>query len=170
MHHVTEPQQGDELVLWQLPMQALTVLHGSVGDKTEPTRCLCSSDADGLRASEIEHPVQGLNCNGDLSSTTSVGPRTQRIPDHSFQSADGSLHQSPTRCTRTSSASPCVHAARCFGDAGRAQSGRSPRPRSVRPLIVAERSHPHQDGAEQPCCRCQTDRKLRHPRRRQVEL
>jgi hypothetical protein len=23
MHHVTEPQQGDELALWQLPMQAL---------------------------------------------------------------------------------------------------------------------------------------------------
>jgi hypothetical protein len=23
MHHVTEPQQGDELMLWQLPMQAL---------------------------------------------------------------------------------------------------------------------------------------------------
>jgi hypothetical protein len=61
-----------------------TVLHGSVGEQTETTSCLCSSDADGLRASEIKHPVQGLNCNGDLSAATSVGPRTQRISNQAL--------------------------------------------------------------------------------------
>jgi hypothetical protein len=72
-------------------------LHGSVGEQTETTSCLCSSDADGLRASEIKHPVQGLNCNGDLSSATSVGPRTQRISNHSLGPAYRRLHQGPTR-------------------------------------------------------------------------
>jgi hypothetical protein len=79
----------------QLPQEA--VLHGSVGGRTEPTPSLCLSDADGLRASELKHPVQGMNCNGDLGSATPVGPRAQCIPDHAFKAADGGLHQSPTR-------------------------------------------------------------------------
>ena len=76
---------------------AAAVLHGSLGGRTESTPSLCLSDADGLRASEFKHPVQGLNGDGDLSATTSVGPRAQCIADHSFKPADGSLHQSPTR-------------------------------------------------------------------------
>jgi hypothetical protein len=73
----------------QLPQEA--VLHGSVGGRTEPTPSLCLSDAGGLRASNLKHAVQGMNCNGDLSSATSVGPRAQRIPDHAFKAADGGL-------------------------------------------------------------------------------
>jgi hypothetical protein len=50
------------------------VLHGSIGGRTEPTPSLCLSDADGLRAPELKHPVQGMDCNGDLGSATLVGP------------------------------------------------------------------------------------------------
>ena len=115
------------------------VLHGSVGERTEPTPSLCLSDADGLRASKLKHAVQGLNCDGDLRRATLVRPRTQGISDHSFKPADGGLHQGTTRVPGSSSASPCVHARRCFGDAGRAGSERSPHPRSAPPSIVVER-------------------------------
>ena len=62
-----------------------TVLHGSVGEQTETTSCLCSSDADGLRASKLKHAVQGMNCDGDFGRATPVGPRTQRISNHSLE-------------------------------------------------------------------------------------
>ena len=54
----------------------------------EPAPSLCLSDADGLRASKLEHPVQGTDGDGRLGSAASVRPRAQGIPDHSFGSAD----------------------------------------------------------------------------------
>ena len=75
---------------------SMAVLHGSVGERTEPTPCLCLSDADGLRASKLKHAVQGMNGDGDLRRATPIRPRAQRIPDHSFEAADGGLHQGPT--------------------------------------------------------------------------
>jgi hypothetical protein len=50
------------------------VLHGSAGNRTEPAPSLCLSDADGLRASELKHAVQSMNCDGDLSSATPIRP------------------------------------------------------------------------------------------------
>jgi hypothetical protein len=66
-------------------------------DVLSPPHGFRLGDADGLRASELKHAVQGMNYNGGLSSATLVGPRAQRITDHSVQPADGSFHQSPTR-------------------------------------------------------------------------
>jgi hypothetical protein len=62
-----------------------------------PRHALGLGDADGLRASKFKHAVQGLNCDSDLGRTMAVSLRTQRIPDHVFEAADGGLHQSPTR-------------------------------------------------------------------------
>ena len=62
-----------------------------------PPHAFGLGDADGLRASKLKHAVQGMNGDGDLCRATPVRPRTQRIPDHSFEAADGGLHQSPTR-------------------------------------------------------------------------
>ena len=73
----------------------------------------------------------------------------------------------PDGCTPTSSASPCVHARRCFGGAGRAGSGRSLPSRSVSPLIVAGRSLPHQGGARRRCRRHRPDRRLHRRERRE---
>jgi hypothetical protein len=51
------------------------VLHGLVGEHTEPTQSHCLSDADGLRASEIKHPVQNINGKGGLSHAARFRPR-----------------------------------------------------------------------------------------------
>jgi hypothetical protein len=62
-----------------------------------PPRVCSFGDADGRRASELKHAVQGMNGNGNCGRATPVRPRTQCISDHSFEAADGGLHQSPTR-------------------------------------------------------------------------
>jgi hypothetical protein len=54
-------------------------------------------DADGLRASELKHAIEGMNGDGDLGRAAGFSPRAQRMADHSFEAADGGLHQSPTR-------------------------------------------------------------------------
>ena len=50
------------------------MLHGSTGGRTEPILNHCLSDADGLRASKLEHAVQGLNGDSDLGRATPVRP------------------------------------------------------------------------------------------------
>ena len=72
------------------------MLHGSDCKRIECSRSPNSSDADGLRASKLEHAVQGMNGDGHFGRTTPIRSRTQRIPDHSFEAADGGLHQSPS--------------------------------------------------------------------------
>jgi hypothetical protein len=54
---------------------------------------LLSGDADRLRASKLEHMVHRMNCDSDLGRTTELCSRAQRIPNYSFQPADGGLHQ-----------------------------------------------------------------------------
>ncbi len=64
------------------------VLHGSNGERTEPTIYLWLSDADGLRTSKLEHSVQGTDGDRNLSRTTPVSPRAQRVTDHPFEATD----------------------------------------------------------------------------------
>ena len=105
----------------------------------EPTPCLCLGDADGLRASKLKHPVQGMNCDGDLGRAAVFRPRAQRVSDHSFKPADGGLHQGSTRVP-----GPLLPAhASMLGDAlempiALGRSGLH-HPRSAPPLIAAER-------------------------------
>ena len=73
------------------------MLHGSAGERTEPTLCLWLNDANGFRTSKFKHAVQGMNGDGDLGRATPVRPRAQRISNHSFETADTCLHQGPTR-------------------------------------------------------------------------
>jgi hypothetical protein len=65
------------------------LLHGSVGDRTEPVQCLCLSDADGLRASKLEHAVQSVDADGDLGRAAGFSPRAQPVADHAF---DGTVN------------------------------------------------------------------------------
>jgi hypothetical protein len=72
------------------------VLHESAGERTEPAPCLWLNDTNGLRASKLQHAVQGLNGDGDLRRAAVFRPRAQRISNHAFEAADGGLHQRPT--------------------------------------------------------------------------
>jgi hypothetical protein len=74
----------------------MTVLHGSAGDCAEAAPSLCSGDADGLRASNFKHPVEGMNCDVDLGPAPGFRPGAQRVTDHPFEAADSGLYQSPT--------------------------------------------------------------------------
>jgi hypothetical protein len=66
----------------------ITVLHGSAGERTEPTHALGSGDAGGLRASKLKHAVQGMNGDGGLGRAAVICPRAQRISNHSFEATD----------------------------------------------------------------------------------
>jgi hypothetical protein len=69
------------------------MLHGSTGERTESILHRWLSDADGLRASKLEHAVQGADGDRNLSRTRPIRPRAQPISDHAFEAADGRLHQ-----------------------------------------------------------------------------
>ena len=58
------------------------------GGRTDPSSRPGSRDADGLRAAELQHPVQGLDRDGDLGCLTAVRARPQRVPDHPLVAAD----------------------------------------------------------------------------------
>jgi hypothetical protein len=68
------------------------LLHGLGCARIECARSPTSSDADGLWAAKLKHAVQHMNGEGDLCRTTPGGLRAQRIPNHSFEAADGGLH------------------------------------------------------------------------------
>jgi hypothetical protein len=51
------------------------VLHKSIGERTQPALRHCLGRADGLWAPKVEHAVQGMNCNRDLSGATVFRPR-----------------------------------------------------------------------------------------------
>ena len=51
------------------------VLHRSTGERTQPTLSHRLGGADRLRAPKVEHAVQGMNCNSDLSGATVFRPR-----------------------------------------------------------------------------------------------
>jgi hypothetical protein len=68
-YHVVEPALAVRILYSEE-----TVLHGSAGERTEPTAYLCLSGADGLWASKLKHAVEGMNCDGDLGRATLVRP------------------------------------------------------------------------------------------------
>src|SRR4051794_28688968 len=62
--------------------------------RTEPTRVPGLCDADVLRASEVQHSVQHVGCDGHLGRLTLVRMKAQPVTDDAFPSRDVSLHQS----------------------------------------------------------------------------
>src|SRR4051794_13759685 len=52
-----------------------------------------SRDADGLRAAELEHPVQGTSGDGHPGRPARVGARAERAPDHPLVAGDRRLGQ-----------------------------------------------------------------------------
>jgi transposase len=55
-----------------------------------------SRDADGLRAAELEHAVQGMDGHGDLGRLMTVRARAERVSDHPLVAGDRYLGQSAT--------------------------------------------------------------------------
>ena len=55
-----------------------------------------SRDADGLRAAELEHPVQGMDGNGDLGGLMTVRARAERVSNHPLVAGDRYFGQSAT--------------------------------------------------------------------------
>src|SRR4051812_21291404 len=56
---------------------------------------LGSCDADVVRASQLQHAVQGLNSDVHLRRPTLVRTRAQPVPDHALEPADGGLGAGP---------------------------------------------------------------------------
>src|SRR4051794_14812715 len=55
-----------------------------------------SRDADGLRAAELEHAVQGMDGHGDLGGLMTVRARAERVSNHPLVAGDRYLGQSAT--------------------------------------------------------------------------
>ena len=53
-----------------------------------------SRDADGLRAAELEHAVQGMDGHGDLGGLMTVRARAERVSNHPLVAGDRYLGQS----------------------------------------------------------------------------
>jgi hypothetical protein len=51
-----------------------TVLHGSIGERTEPPNGFGSGNAGRPRASKLKHAVEGMNCNGSFGRATPIRP------------------------------------------------------------------------------------------------
>src|SRR4051812_16761285 len=66
------------------------------GGRTDPQPRPGSRDADGLRAPELQHPVQGTSGDGDLGRPARVGARAQRVTDHPLVAGHGCLGQRAT--------------------------------------------------------------------------
>src|SRR4051812_22535723 len=65
------------------------------GGHIDPNSRRGSCDADGLRASELEHAVQSTNGDRDFCGLTIVCARTERIADHPFVARDRRLRLGP---------------------------------------------------------------------------
>src|SRR4051812_28878129 len=70
---------------------AAAVLHGSVGRAHSPQPRSGSCDADGLRASQLEHAVQRMDGNVHLGRPTLVRAGAQPVADHLLEPAHGGL-------------------------------------------------------------------------------
>src|SRR4051794_33372519 len=55
-----------------------------------------SRDADGLRAAELEHAVQGMDGHGDLGGLMTVRARAEPVSNHPLVAGDRYLGQSAT--------------------------------------------------------------------------
>src|SRR4051795_11661081 len=65
-----------------------------LGAIIEPDPCSGSYDADVFRASELQHSVQHVGCDGYLGRPTLVRLRTQPIADDALPARDIALHES----------------------------------------------------------------------------
>src|SRR3954470_23891476 len=65
--------------------------------RNDPFPVLGSCDADGLRASQLQHAVQDLDGDVPLGRPTLVRTRAQPVPDHALEPADGGLGPGPFR-------------------------------------------------------------------------
>src|SRR3954449_9851150 len=61
--------------------------------RNAPYPVLGSCDADGLRASQLQHAVQDRDADVHLGCLTLVRARAQPVPDHPFEAADCGLGQ-----------------------------------------------------------------------------
>src|SRR5690242_4671789 len=61
-----------------------TLLQGSVDAHTDRSRRQVLGDTNGPRASELQHPVQGVCSNGHFRRLTAMRPRAESTADHSF--------------------------------------------------------------------------------------
>src|SRR4051795_11762557 len=59
--------------------------------RNDPYPVLGLCDADGLRASQLQHAVQDLDRHVHLSRPTLIRTRAQPVPDHALEPADGGL-------------------------------------------------------------------------------
>jgi hypothetical protein len=59
--------------------------------RTHPYPVLGSCDADGLRASQLQHAVEGVDGNLHLGRPTLIRARAQPVADHAFEPAHGGL-------------------------------------------------------------------------------
>src|SRR3954468_5354605 len=59
--------------------------------RTDPFPVLGSCDADGLRASQLQHAVQDLDGDVHLGRPTLIRVRAQPVPDHALVAPDGGL-------------------------------------------------------------------------------
>src|SRR5215218_7607258 len=64
------------------------VLHGSVGRAHSPLPRSGSCDADGLRASQLQHAVQRIDGNLHFGRPTLVRAAAQPVADHLLEPAD----------------------------------------------------------------------------------
>src|SRR4051794_15902365 len=67
-----------------LEMPPVAVLHGSVGRAHSPLPRSGSCDADGLRASQLQHAVQRMDGNLHLGRPTLVRAAAQPVTNHLF--------------------------------------------------------------------------------------
>src|SRR3954453_6798311 len=72
--------------------------HGWGRNAPSPVRGSC--DADGLRASQLQHAVQDLDRYVYLRRLTLVRTRAQPVPDHALEAADRGLGAGPFRVSR----------------------------------------------------------------------
>ena len=64
-------------------------MQGSGRRTQEAQPCLGSGDADGDRASQLQHTVQRMDGNVHLGCPTLVRAAAQPVADHPFEPADG---------------------------------------------------------------------------------
>src|SRR3954471_22798336 len=65
-----------------------------------PYPVLGSCDADGLRASQVQHAIEHVDRYVHLSRPTLLWVRAQSVPDHALVAADRSLSSGPFRIPR----------------------------------------------------------------------
>src|SRR4051794_15205453 len=84
------PSTGANLKVFLKPSTSLCCTgrgRGRTGPYPDPGSC----DADGLRASQLQHAVERVDADVDLGHAAPVGARVQPVPDHALVPRDGRL-------------------------------------------------------------------------------